>query len=224
VTTSQEIDAEAMVERHRPLARHLAGRYRASSEPFDDLVQTAYVGLVKAVHRYDPERGIAFSSFAQPTILGELRHHFRDRTWTVRVPRRLQEISLALDRATPELTAELGRRPSAAELAERVRATVEEVVDALEMAHAYQPDSLDEGEPWTGSALDAGFERVEQRALLRDLLSVLEPEARTIVLLRFHEELSQTEIAARLGCSQMHVSRVLRRSMARLREAADGGA
>jgi len=223
VTTSQEID-ETMIERHRPLAHHLAGRYRASSEPFDDLLQTAYVGLVKAVQRYDPNRGMAFSSFAQPTILGELRHHFRDHTWGIRVPRRLQELSLALDSATPELTAALGRRPTAAELAERVRATVEEVVDALEMAHVHQPDSLDEGEPWTGSTLDAGFERAEQRDLLRDLLGALEPQARTIVLLRFHEELSQTEIAARLGCSQMHVSRVLRRSMARLAEAADAGA
>jgi len=219
------VNRDEMIERYLPLARSLAGRYRATDEPYEDLVQVASVGLVNAVDRYDATRGTAFSSFAVPTILGELRRHFRDRTWAMRVPRDRQELYLKLERTRDALTMELGRQPTLAELAEQTGASEEEILQALELNVAYRADPLEPAEPdeeadrMPGS-IDDGYERAEDRAVLDTLLRTLAPLDAEIVLLRFHEDLTQDAIARRVGVSQMHVSRVLRRSLARLRDAA----
>jgi RNA polymerase sigma-B factor len=219
------VKRDEMIERYLPLARSLAARYRATDEPYEDLVQVASVGLVKAVDRFDPARGSAFSSFAVPTILGELRRHFRDRTWAMRVPRDRQELYLRLERTRDELTMSLGRQPTLAELAEQAVASEEEILQALELSAAYRAEPLEaadpdaEAGPMPGS-IDDGYERAEDRAVLDTLLRTLAPPDAEIVLLRFHEDLTQDAIARRVGVSQMHVSRVLRRSLARLREAA----
>jgi RNA polymerase sigma-B factor len=224
------IDRELLVERFLPLARQLAARYARRDEPFDDLFQVACLGLVKAVDRYDVGHGSAFSSYAVPTILGELRRYFRDKTWAVRVPRDVQELSLRVERVAAELTAELGRQPSVSEIAEEAQAEDEDVLEALEATTAYRAASLDaprhdeEGDEGTlGSAVgtaDEGFARAEERAVLDQLLGVLSPRDRTVLRLRFDADLTQQEIGDRIGVSQMQVSRILRQSLARLREAA----
>jgi RNA polymerase sigma-B factor len=228
--TRDPIDRELLVERFLPLARQLAARYARRDEPFDDLFQVACLGLVKAVDRYDVAHGSAFSSYAVPTILGELRRYFRDKTWAVRVPRDVQELSLRVERVAGELTAELGRQPSVPEIAEAVQAHDEDVLEALEATTAYRAASLDaprhdeEGEEGSlGTALgtaDAGFARAEQRAVLDQLLGALSPRDRAVLRLRFDADLTQQEIGDRIGVSQMQVSRILRQSLARLREAA----
>jgi RNA polymerase sigma-B factor len=209
-------DRERLVCRYMPLARSLAARYRASDEPLEDLVQVACLGLVNAVDRFDPDRGAAFSSFAVPTILGELRRHFRDRTWAVRVPRERQELYLRLERARDELAVALGRQPTVAELGAHVDATDEQVLRALDLDTAYRAGPLEAPAP----VIDYGYERAEDRAMLAALLPVLDPFETEIVRLRFHEDLTQDAIAHRVGITQMKVSRVLHRSLARLREAA----
>jgi RNA polymerase sigma-B factor len=224
------VDRELLVERFLPLARQLAARYARRDEPFDDLFQVACLGLVKAVDRYDVGHGSAFSSYAVPTILGELRRYFRDKTWAVRVPRDVQELSLRVERVAGELTAQLGRQPSVPEIAEAVHAEDEEVLEALEATTAYRAASLDaprhdeEGDEGSlGAALgtaDAGFARAEERAVLDQLLGALSPRDRTVLRLRFDADLTQQEIGDRVGVSQMQVSRILRQSLARLREAA----
>jgi RNA polymerase sigma-B factor len=224
-------DRDALVQRYLPLARGLAGRYRASGEPLEDLVQVACIGLLNAVDRFDPERGTAFSSFAVPTILGELRRHFRDRTWALRVPRERQELYLRIERTRDAVTASLGRAPTIAELSERLGAGEEEILQALELNVAHHAVPL-EG-PWqddddgSGSAdhhapgaVDDGYDRAEDRAVLEPLLEVLTAQEAEIVRLRFDEDLTQDAIGRRLGVSQMHVSRVLHRSLVRLRQAA----
>jgi RNA polymerase sigma-B factor len=212
-------DREALVRRYMPLARSLALRYRASDEPLDDLLQVAAIGLLNAVDRFDPARGCAFSSFAVPTILGELRRHFRDHTWAVRVPRDRQELFLRCERARDELVAALGRQPTVAELAERLGVDEERALQALELQLAYKPDSVEAVEA-TPAALDDEYARAEDRAVLGPLLERLTAEEAEVVRLRFHEDLTQEEIARRVGVSQMHVSRMLHRSIARLRDAA----
>lgn len=216
-------DREEAVRRYLPLARSLAARYRAGTEPLDDLVQVASIGLLKAIDRFDPARGTAFSSFAVPTILGELRRHFRDRTWAVRVPRERQELYLRIERSRDQLTAALGRQPTVAELSARLGAGEEDVLRAIELDVAHHAVTLDgeSGAELTPGTLDGGYERAEDRAVLAPLLAVLTPQESEIVRLRFAEDLTQDAIAARLGVSQMHVSRVLRRSLVRLREAAE---
>jgi RNA polymerase sigma-B factor len=215
-----------MIEDHLPLARSLARRYRRGGEPLEDLEQTAYVGLVKAVDRFDPERG-TFPAFAIPTILGELRRHFRDRGWSVKVPRRIQERSLAVERETEALSAVLRRAPTAAEIAERTGLAVEEVLEAHHAAAAHRSLSLegstegDSGVATDPGALDDGYARAEDRATIVSVLGALEPQEREIVMLRFHDELTQREIGLRVGISQMGVSRVLRRSLERMRTAAE---
>jgi RNA polymerase sigma-B factor len=206
-------DRERLVRRYLPLAHSLAARYRGSEEPFEDLLQVAYVGLLNAVDRFDPARGTAFSSFAVPTILGELRRHFRDRTWAVRVPRDGQELYLRIERARDTLAVALGRQPTTAELAAHLGATEEQVLHALHLDGAYRADPLDVPAP----DIDDGFERAEERAVLATLLPVLTPLEAAVVHLRFHEDLTQERIAQRVGVTQMTVSRVLRRSIARLR-------
>jgi RNA polymerase sigma-B factor len=209
-------DRERLVCRYLPLARSLAARYRSSDEPIDDLVQVACVGLVNAVDRFDPARGNAFSSFAVPTILGELRRHFRDRTWAVRVPRDRQELYLRLERARDELAAALGRQPTVSELGAHVDATDEQVLLALDLDSAFRAGPLEAPAP----VIDDGYARAEDRAVLAGLLPALDPFEAEIVRLRFHEDLTQDAIADRVGITQMKVSRVLHRSLTRLREAA----
>jgi len=217
---------DAMVERYMALARSLALRYRRSSEPLDDLVQVASLGLVKAVDRWDPDRGIAFSSYAVPTILGELRRHFRDTTWALRPGRDLQERCLAVDEARDALWVELGRSPTVAELAKWVDATPEAVLEALQASEGYSLRSLDapvrEDEDDAATAgdlvgtVERGYDRVEAGVTLEALTTILDDRAREILRLRFEEDLLQVEIAQRVGCSQMHVSRIIRTSLEKL--------
>lgn len=220
-----------MVEENLPLADNLARRYGYTSEPLEDLVQVARLGLVKAVDRWDPHQGAAFSTFAVPTIIGELKRYFRDRSWTVRPPRDLQELYLATQRARETLWQELGREPTARDVAERLERTPEDVVEALEAGHAHSPSSLDtpvnsdEGDGVTRldhvpDARDA-VASAEEWTALRQLGMVLDDREWEVVRLRFQEDLLQREIAERVGCSQMHVSRILRDALVRLRVAAD---
>jgi RNA polymerase sigma-B factor len=217
---------EELIERYMPLARSLALRYRRASEPLDDLIQVASVGLVKAVDRWDPDRGLAFSSYAVPTILGELRRYFRDATWDVRPARDLQELCLAVEEAREKLWGQLGRSPTVGDLAERLDRSHEEVVEALQATEARSVRSLDapvheeEGDSASAGDLigtvDGEFERVESGVTLEHLTGILDERAREILRLRFKEDLLQSEIAERVGCSQMHVSRIIRSSLERL--------
>ena len=222
---------EQLVERFLPLARQLARRYQRGGEPLDDLIQVASLGLLKAIDRFDPARETAFSSFAVPTILGELKRHFRDKGWSVRVPRDLQEMAVRVERMADEMSRELGRAPTPAEIAERTGATLEQVLEAREAAGAYRAVSLDrprseeeeDGESY-GDAFgveDPGFGLAEDSATVERLMRVLSEREREVLRLRFEEDLTQSEIGQRVGVSQMHVSRLIRQSLARLREEAD---
>src|SRR6266540_1804947 len=208
------------------LAEYLARRFKNRGEPIEDLIQVALLGLLKAVERFDPSRGLEFSTFATPTVLGELKRHFRDRGWTVRVPRRVQELHLQLGRIISMLGQEQGRSPTPAEIAERAGVSEEDVLEAMEAGSLYRLVSLD------GSATpddesgdlaaclgedDPSFASIEHRDELAELLGVLPERERRIVELRFFESLTQSEIAERVGVSQMHVSRLLTRSLERLR-------
>jgi RNA polymerase sigma-B factor len=217
---------EELVRRFLPFARKLALRYVHSREPLDDLVQVAAVGLLNAIERFEPGRGKKFTSFAAPTIVGELKRHFRDKGWTVHVPRDLQERALAVSRHTERLSAVLGRSPTLIELSEALTCSVEQVMEAIDAAHNYHPASLDapvthDGEDRCALAEtlgdeDAGFSLAEDRQALAARWSTLSDVEREVLSLRLVCELTQREISQRIGCSQMHVSRLLRRSMIRL--------
>jgi RNA polymerase sigma-B factor len=220
---------EQLVERFLPLARQLARRYQRAEEPLDDLVQVASLGLVKAIDRFDPERNIAFSSYAVPTILGELKRHFRDRTWAVRVPRDLQELALKVDRAVASLSKDLHRSPSVAEISAVVGADEERVLEALEAAGAYRATSFQAPRGGDGEADtladsvgedEQGFRLAEDRATLSRLLCTVTPREREVLRLRFEEDMTQAEIGEIIGVSQMQVSRVIRQAVNRLRAAA----
>lgn len=222
---------ERLIDRFLPLARQLARRYQRANEPLDDLMQVAAVGLVKAVDRFDPERGTAFSSYAVPTILGELKRHFRDCGWAVHVPRGMQERVMAVNQAIARLSRAHGRSPCAAELAAALSLTTEQVLEAMEAAVAYDAVSLDgsrapdqdDGDSYADSlgADDERFELVEYGATIAPTLRALAPRDRMVLHLRFVEDLTQSEIAARIGVSQMHVSRLIRRALERLRAVAE---
>jgi RNA polymerase sigma-B factor len=223
---------EKLVERFMPLAAQLARRYRNTSQSFEDLLQVANLGLVQAVDRFDPERGLRFSSFAVPTILGELRRHFRDTGWAVRVPRALQENVAKVREAHLKLSARLGRSPTPAELADSTHLDHETVLESLEAADAFQATSLDSPvnapDDDASTALlaslpvhDQRFELVEYASILRGTMAALPERDREAVRLRFGQDLTQDEIAERLGISQMQVSRLLRRALERLRTVAD---
>ncbi|MBA2506034.1 MAG: SigB/SigF/SigG family RNA polymerase sigma factor [Thermoleophilaceae bacterium] len=222
---------EQVIERFLPLAETLARRYARKGEPLDDLTQVASLGLVKAVDRFDPDRGTSFSSYAVPTIVGELKRHFRDVGWTVRVPRGMQERALKVDRVVVELSGKLGRSPTPAEVAERIGDTVEDVLEAMEAAVAYDAVSLEAGRSGdpdnegdslgdTVGAEDRRYDLVEYEASIAAPLKALEQREQMILHLRFVEDMTQSEIAERIGISQMHVSRLIRRSLATLREGA----
>jgi RNA polymerase sigma-B factor len=220
---------EALVERFLPLARQLARRYQRGGEPLDDLIQVASLGLLKAIDRFEPDRPTAFSSFAVPTILGELKRHFRDRGWSVRVPRDLQEMSVRVDKVADTMGRRLGRAPTAAEIAAEIGTTTERVLEAREAAGAYRAVSLDrpreddegEGMAETFGVDDPGFGLAEDAATVESLMAVLSDREREVLRLRFAEDLTQSEIGARVGVSQMHVSRLIRQAVARLRAAAE---
>jgi RNA polymerase sigma-B factor len=225
------IDRDAIVERFMPLARQIAARYQRPEEPFDDVFQVACYGLVKAVDRFDVERGVAFSSYAVPTITGEIKRHFRDRAWAVRVPRDLQELALRVERVSAELTRDLGRAPAVDEVARAVDVEAEDVLEAMQAATAYRATSLDtpraSGDDEPGASLgdtvgrtEDGYHRAEQRAALSRLMRVLTDREREVVRLRFRDDLTQAEIGKAVGVSQMQVSRMLRSATAKLRAAA----
>ncbi|MFI1828989.1 SigB/SigF/SigG family RNA polymerase sigma factor [Streptomyces sp. NPDC020412] len=215
-----------LVRMHLPLVEHLARRFRNRGEPLDDLTQVATIGLIKSVDRFDPERGVEFSTYATPTVVGEIKRHFRDKGWAVRVPRRLQELRLALTTATAELSQQHGRSPTVHELAERLSISEEEVLEGLESANAYStlsldvPDTDDESPAVadTLGAEDEALEGVEYRESLKPLLEDLPPREKRILLLRFFGNMTQSQIAQEVGISQMHVSRLLARTLAQLRE------
>lgn len=225
---------DELIERHLPLVRALALRYAGRGEQLDDLVQVGSIGLIKAIDRFELDRGVQLTTYAIPTIVGEIKRYFRDRTWSVSVPRRLKDLNLTISRLLEELTAQLGRSPSIAELAEAAHVDEEEVVEALESGRAYStvlppaqareeengggPDPID-----TLGAVDHGFEVSEDRLALASGMHVLGKRERRILHLRFFEGLTQSQIAHEIGISQMHVSRLIRQAIEMLREAIEEG-
>jgi RNA polymerase sigma-B factor len=218
---------EQLVVRYEPLVRSVARRYHARGEPLDDLVQVANVGLLKAIQRFDPGRGFAFTSFATPTMLGELKRYFRDSGWAVHVPRGTKERALELASATDKLSARLGRSPSISELAAELGATQEQTLDALEAYHGRHasplergPDDDEDGSPSPVATLgveDAGLERAEYMTVIARGVDALSDDDRRLLQLRFEEDLTQSEIAKRIGTSQMQVSRLLRAAIEKIR-------
>jgi RNA polymerase sigma-B factor len=215
-----------VIEAWLPLAQHLANRFSGRGEPMEDLVQTAAVGLIKAVDKFDPDRGVEFAAYAIPTIIGEIKRHFRDRTWDIRVPRRLQELRLSLSEATSTLMQRLGRSPTVADLAAHLEVSEEEVLEGLEGARAYNAVSLStpttDGDRATElgdllGAEDGEFELAELRVALGPALAALDPREQRILTLRFYGNMTQSQIAEQIGVSQMHVSRLLARALAKLR-------
>jgi len=223
---------DGLIEAHLGLAEYLARRFANRGEPLDDLVQVASLGLVKAVERFDPARGLEFTTFATPTIVGELKRHFRDKGWAVRVPRRVQELHLRVTRVIDDLALELGRSPTVQEIAQRAGTSEDEVIEAIDAGSAYRSASLDAGrsddEESPGllgqlGEIDPELSRAERRAALSPLLAELPEREQVMLYLRFYEGMTQSEIAKRLGISQMHVSRLLSRSLQALRESAEAG-
>ena len=217
---------ERTIEAWLPLAQHLAHRYSGRGEPTDDLLQTAAVGLIKAVDKFDPDRGVDFAGYAIPTIIGELKRHFRDRTWDIRVPRRLQELRLAISEANSTLLQSLGRSPTVADIATHLKLTEEEILEGLEGARAYNAVSLStptgDGERTTELADllgddDNQYELAELRVALGPALATLDEREQKILTLRFYGNLTQSQIADHIGVSQMHVSRLLARALTKLR-------
>ncbi len=218
---------DRIVQRCLPLADHIARRFDGRGEPRDDLVQVARVGLVNAVIRFDVNAGSDFVSFAVPTIMGEVRRHFRDNSWSVKVPRRLKELHLRLGAATAELSQRLGRAPTPTELAAELEMDRDEVVEGLVAGSSYNTLSIDSGGSGSEDApaiadtlgdVDLTLDQIENRESLRPLLAALPERERTVLVLRFFESMTQTQIAERVGISQMHVSRLLAKSLARLRD------
>jgi len=220
---------EQLILAHMNLVRYLARKFANRGEPLEDLTQVGMIGLINAIDRFDPGRGIRFATYATPTIVGEIRRHFRDKGWAVKVPRRLQELSLAANRAVDELSQKLDRAPTVGEIATRLGIPEEEAVEALELSDLYELPSLDRDlgsdEEDSGGALadyigreDPGIERFERRNRLSQALKSLPDRERQIIEMRFFRNLSQTEVAKRMNISQMHVSRLQHRALARLRE------
>jgi RNA polymerase sigma-B factor len=222
---------DRLVEANLPLARAIARRYAGRGEQVDDLVQVAAIGLIKAIDRFDLERGVYFRTYAVPTIVGEIKRHFRDRAWAVHVPRRLKELSQMLSSLVQSMSAQLERSPTVPELAEAAGVEEEEVVEALEASRAYTAESLaapaEEGSELdrmqTLGAVEEAFERTEDRHVLASGLEALTERERRIIRLRFYDGLTQTQIANELGISQMHVSRLIRRALETMREELERG-
>lgn len=228
-TAERQRTRDELVELHLPLAEYLARRFQGRGETLDDLIQVATVGLIKSIDRFDPGRGVEFSTYAIPTVVGEIKRHFRDKGWAIRVPRRLQELKLSLTKATGELSQRLGRAPTVAELAEHLNMSEEGVLEGLEAANAYSTISLDapdngdddDGAPAVADSIgepDEGLAGVEYRESLKPMLDGLPQREKRILLLRFFGNMTQSQIATKLGISQMHVSRLLSRTLHQLRE------
>ncbi len=217
---------DELVQLHLPLVEHCARRFMNRGEPLDDLLQVGTIGLIKSVDRFDDQRGVEFSTYATPTILGEIKRYFRDKGWAIRVPRRLQELRMSISSVTGEMSQNLGRSPTPREIAEKLGVSVEEVMEGIESANAYSTLSLDAGdtaEEGGNSMLeslgmdDEGLANVEIRASVKPLIEQLPPRERRILLLRFFRGMTQSQIAEEIGVSQMHVSRLLNRTLAQLR-------
>ena len=219
---------DELVRLHLPLVDHCARRFLNRGEPFDDLVQVGTIGLIKSVDRFDIERGVEFSTYATPTIIGEIKRYFRDKGWAIRVPRRLQELRMSITSVTGEMSQELGRSPTPREIAAKLGVSVEEVMEGIESANAYATLSLDAGdggEDGPGSSMldslgfdDEGLAHVEIRESIKPLIEQLPPREKRILLLRFFRGMTQSQIAEEIGVSQMHVSRLLNRTLEQLRD------
>ncbi len=218
---------DALVRLHLPLVEHCARRFMNRGEPADDLVQVGTIGLIKSVDRFDTDRGVEFSTYATPTIIGEIKRYFRDKGWAIRVPRRLQELRMSISGITGELSQQLGRSPTPREIAERLGVSVEDVLEGIESANAYSTLSLDAGEnddEGSGASMletmgvdDEGLAHVELRESIKPLIEKLPAREKKILLLRFFGGMTQSQIAAEIGVSQMHVSRLLNRTLEQLR-------
>ena len=228
-TSEHEALRAALIERHLPLVTFMARKFADRGEPLDDLIQVGTIGLIKAIDRFEISKGFEFSTFATPTIVGEIKRHFRDKTWAVRVPRRLQELGASVTKATTELTQKLDRSPTPKEIAKHLGITVDDVAEALESNAAYSTVSLDVTSETSTSigetfgALDEALEGVEYRESLKPLLSQLDDREKRILQMRFFDNLSQSQIATELGISQMHVSRILNKVLTHLREGLTSG-
>ena len=222
-TSEHEALRAALIERHLPLVTFMARKFADRGEPLDDLIQVGTIGLIKAIDRFEISRGFEFSTFATPTIVGEIKRHFRDKTWAIRVPRRLQELGAAITKANNELTQKLDRSPTPKEIAKHLGVSIDEVAEAMESNAAYSTVSLDSGSdesPTLGDSvgsLDDALEGVEYRESLKPLLAALDDREKRILQMRFFDNLSQSQIAVELGISQMHVSRILTKVLAQLR-------
>ena len=223
---ARQTPRDALVHLHLPLVEHCARRFRNRGEPFEDLVQVGTIGLLKSIDRFDSDRGVEFSTYATPTIIGEIKRYFRDKGWAIRVPRRLQELRMQIGSATAELTQSLGRSPTPRELAEAIGCSVEEIIEGLESSNAYSTLSLDASDDTDegGSPMldaigidDVNLEHVEIRESIKPLLDRLDAREKRILLLRFFKNMTQSQIAAEIGVSQMHVSRLLTRTLEDLR-------
>jgi RNA polymerase sigma-B factor len=225
---SRDAARDALVHLHLPLVEHCARRFRNRGEPFEDLVQVGTIGLIKSIDRFESDRGVEFSTYATPTIIGEIKRYFREKGWAIKVPRRLQELRMQLTATTAELSQDLGRSPTPRELAERIGCTVEEIIEGMESSNAYATlslDATDEGDEPGGSMLDAlgvedpDLEHVEVRESIKPMLDQLDPREKRILVLRFFKNMTQTQIAEEIGISQMHVSRLLTRTLDQMRVA-----
>ena len=223
---ARQTPRDALVHLHLPLVEHCARRFRNRGEPFEDLVQVGTIGLLKSIDRFDSDRGVEFSTYATPTIIGEIKRYFRDKGWAIRVPRRLQELRMQIGSASAELTQLLGRSPTPRELAEAIGCSVEEIIEGLESSNAYSTLSLDASDDTDegGSPMldaigvdDVNLEHVEIRESIKPLLDRLDSREKRILLLRFFKNMTQSQIAAEIGVSQMHVSRLLTRTLDDLR-------
>ena len=219
-----------LVMSHLNLVRFLASKFKNRGEPLDDLVQVGTIGLIKAIDRFDPERGLEFTTYATPTILGEIKRHFRDKGWSVRVPRRLQELSSKVNQATDKLTKELQRTPSTEEVASKLGVTVEEVLEAMESSSAYSSVPLESGGSDDDDApavidhyasVDQDLAASDDRMVIEDTIKEFSPREQEVIRMRFNDNLTQVEIAKRLGVSQVQVSRLLRRTLKKLQEKVD---
>ncbi|MDF9715436.1 RNA polymerase sigma factor SigF [Nocardioides sp. ChNu-153] len=217
---------DGLVHLHLPLVEHCARRFRNRGEPFEDLVQVGTIGLLKSIDRFDTDRGVEFSTYATPTIIGEIKRYFRDKGWAIRVPRRLQELRMQITATTAELTQKHGRSPTVSELAAAIGCTSEEIVEGMESSNAYSTlslDATDNSDDSTTTMLDTigvddeGLQHVEIRESLKPLLDQLPAREKKILLLRFFKNMTQSQIAAEIGVSQMHVSRLLARTLDQLR-------
>jgi RNA polymerase sigma-B factor len=223
---SRHAARDGLVSLHLPLVEHCARRFRNRGEPFEDLVQVGTIGLIKSIDRFEVDRGVEFSTYATPTIIGEIKRHFRDKGWAIRVPRRLQELRMQISAATAELTQTLGRSPTPRELSEAIGCAVEEIIEGIESSNAYSTlslDATDDGGDDGVSMLemmgldDEELEQIEIRESIKPLLEALPSREKRILLLRFFRNKTQSEIAAEIGVSQMHVSRLLTRTLDQLR-------